>query len=96
MSALVKLVDSLEVRLYKLVSKLEEKEQINQALLAELAQKDAKIKAQEQELIHKEEQFSTLKLTNSMLGSEEYKRETKLKINALIKEIDHCITQLSK
>ncbi len=96
MSALVKLVDSLEVRLYKLVSKLEEKEQINQALLAELAQKDAKIKAQKQELIHKEEQFSTLKLTNSMLGSEEYKRETKLKINALIKEIDHCITQLSK
>lgn len=96
MSALLKLVDSLEVRLYKLVSKLEEKEQINQGLLAELAQKEAKIKAQEQELIQKEEQFSTLKLTNSMLGSEEYKRETKLKINALIKEIDHCITQLSK
>lgn len=96
MSALLKLVDSLEVRLHKLISKLEEKEQINQGLLAELAKKDAKIKAQEQELIQKEEQFSTLKLTNSMLGSEEYKRETKLKINALIKEIDHCITQLSK
>ncbi|MFD0962520.1 hypothetical protein [Pseudofulvibacter geojedonensis] len=96
MSALLKLVDSLEVRLHKLVSKLEEKEQINQGLLAELAKKEAKIKAQEQELIQKEEQFSTLKLTNSMLGSEEYKRETKLKINALIKEIDHCITQLSK
>lgn len=96
MSALLKLVDSLEVRLYKLVSKLEEKEQINQGLLAELAQKEAKIQAQEHELAQKEEQFSTLKLTNSMLGSEEYKRETKLKINALVKEIDHCITQLSK
>ena len=30
-----------------------------------------------------------------MLGSDDNKRETKLKINALIREIDHCIGQLS-
>lgn len=96
MSILLKLVDSLEVKLQKVVVKLEEKEQINRQLLAELAKKEAQIKSQEQELAQKKEQFTTLKLTNSMLGSEEYKRETKLKINALIKEIDHCITQLSK
>jgi len=96
MSTLLKLVDSLEVKLHKMVAKLEEKEQVNQQLLTELAQKEALIKSQEQELVKKEEQFTTLKLTNSMLGSEDYKRETKLKINALIKEIDHCITQLSK
>ena len=31
-----------------------------------------------------------------MLGSNEYKRETKLKINELVREIDKCITQLSE
>jgi hypothetical protein len=31
-----------------------------------------------------------------MLGSDDNKRETKLKINALIRDIDHCISQLSE
>ncbi|MFT5249948.1 MAG: chromosome segregation ATPase, partial [bacterium] len=42
------------------------------------------------------EECNTLKLANSMLGSNEYKRETKLKINELVREIDKCITQLSE
>ena len=40
-------------------------------------------------------ELESLKITNSLLGSEEYKKETKLKINALIREIDYCIAQLS-
>ncbi|MEY2701557.1 MAG: hypothetical protein RLY43_190, partial [Bacteroidota bacterium] len=43
-----------------------------------------------------EQELESLKITNSLLGSEEYKRETKLKINALIREIDYCIAQLSE
>jgi hypothetical protein len=35
-------------------------------------------------------------LANSMLGSDQYKRDTKLKINALVREIDQCITHLSE
>jgi hypothetical protein len=31
-----------------------------------------------------------------MLGSNKHKRETKLKINELVREIDKCITQLSE
>ena len=55
----------------------------------------------QQERFHNEietwkEKHDTLKLANSMLGSDEYKRDTKLKINALIREIDQCITQLSE
>lgn len=38
----------------------------------------------------------TLKNANALLGSEEYKKETKLKINSLIRDIDHCISQLSQ
>jgi len=31
-----------------------------------------------------------------MLGSTEFKTETKLKLNSLIREIDQCIVQLSE
>ncbi len=95
-SELLKLVDTLEVKVHKTVKKLEEKEQINKQLASNIALKDDKIKQQAQLLENWEEKFNTLKLTSSMLGSDEYKRETKLKINTLIREIDYCITQLSK
>jgi len=96
MSELLKLVDSLEVRLLSIVERLEEKDQINKQLTKELALKEEKNKQQDATLVDWEEKYEALKLTSSMLGSEDYKRETKLKINALIREIDHCITQLSK
>jgi len=96
MSELLKLVDSLEVRLKKVVVHLEEKDQINKQLMQELALKEAKSKQQEEILVNWQDKYEALKLTSSMLGSEDYKRETKLKINALIREIDHCIAQLSK
>ncbi|NQY29180.1 MAG: hypothetical protein HRT69_06895 [Flavobacteriaceae bacterium] len=96
MSELLKLVDSLEVRLLSVIERLEEKVQINKQLTKELALKEEKNKQQDAILVDWEEKYEALKLTSSMLGSEDYKRETKLKINALIREIDHCITQLSK
>ena len=96
MSELLKLVDSLEVKLQKVVSRLEEKEQINKQLLSELALKEENIKQQNNVLANWQDKYEALKSTSSMLGSEDYKRETKLKINTLIREIDHCITQLSK
>lgn len=96
MSELLKLVDSLEVKLNRVVTRLDEKEQINKQLLAELALKEDDIKQQNEVLANWQDKYEALKLTSSMLGSEDYKRETKLKINTLIREIDHCITQLSK
>lgn len=49
--------------------------------------------SKEIEALKKEQQ--SLKMANSLLGSEENKRDTKLKINSLIREIDYCIAQLS-
>ncbi len=43
-----------------------------------------------------EEKYNALKLANSMLGSNTNKTEAKLKINTLIRELDHCIGQLSE
>lgn len=41
------------------------------------------------------QKYEALKLSNSISGSDENKTDTKIKINALIREIDMCISQLS-
>ena len=62
----------------------------------EIKQCHQEITNQKDEIASWQEKFETLKYANSLLGSDENKRETKLKINALIREIDHCIAQLSE
>ena len=47
-------------------------------------------------LVASEEKINTLKTTNALLGSNDFKRETKLKINTLVREIDACIVSLSE
>ncbi|PQJ32095.1 hypothetical protein BST92_09215 [Nonlabens arenilitoris] len=42
-----------------------------------------------------EERIVALKTANAMLGSDDYKTKTKLKINALIRELDQCIDQIA-
>jgi uncharacterized coiled-coil DUF342 family protein len=96
MSHLSEIVDSLENRINKLLQSYQTMEQTN----AELKDEISNLKSQKDqfhgELDDWREKFNSLKLANSMLGSDEYKRDTKLKINALVREIDQCITQLSE
>ena len=58
------------------------------------------IKEENQRLAQKLEgsnlEVQNLKAANAMLGSTEFKLETKLKLNSLIREIDQCIVQLSE
>ena len=95
MNELSKIIDSLEVKFFKMSKKLENLEKVNTELTQELAM----IRDEMQQKIEKirllQNELESLKITNSLLGSEEYKKETKLKINALIREIDYCIAQLS-
>ena len=96
MSNLLKLVDSLEIKVKKTVSELQENKLENVFLNEELAKKNQVIIKKDAEIEEWKDKYEALKLTNSMLGSEDYKKETKIKINALIREVDHCIAQLSK
>ena len=96
MSTLSEITDSLENRIKKLVQSHLKTKQENALLEDELA-----VLKLQQERFHDEmetwrEKHDTLKFANSILGSDEYKRDTKLKINALIREIDQCITELSE
>lgn len=95
MSEIVEIVDSIENKLKKLFSKIESLEQSNRNLRIELNDLSAKIDTKSKEIVGQKSIIESLKITNSLLGSDENKRETKLKINSLIREIDYCIVQLS-
>lgn len=95
MSEIVDIIDTLEVRLKKLFEKIDHLEQNSASLKQELHNATATIQRQSNEIEGLKKQYETLKITNSLLGSEDNKRDTKLKINALIREIDYCIAQLA-
>ena len=95
MNGLSELIDSLEVKFFKLNQKVAQLEMKNQELQDELLLSKKNQQKQTGEIETLKKQLDTLKMVNSLLGSEENKRETKLKINSLIREIDYCIAQLS-
>lgn len=95
MSEIADIVDTLEDKVLKLFSKLEGLEQNSQELKLELEKSASIIQQQAVAMETLQKQYEALKLANSLLGSDENKRETKLKINALIREVDYCIKQLS-
>ena len=89
------LVAELELKLPLLVTKIKGLEQENDTLKAKIVQMNEE-KQQLKETVQKyKEKYDALKVTNTILGSDEDKTEAKLKINALIREIDACIAQLS-
>jgi chromosome segregation ATPase len=96
MSNLSEIVDLLENRVSKLLHKHQKMKHQNAKLEAELNLLKEKQQESETEIASWREKCNSLQLANSMLGSNEYKRDTKLKINALVREIDSCITQLSE
>ena len=95
MREIAEIVDTLENKTHKLFRKLEVLEKNSEDLKLELQKAARIINQQSSEMAALKTQYDALKLANSLLGSEENKRETKLKINSLIREIDYCINQLS-
>jgi len=96
MSELIKIVDSLENKISKLLHKLEVLNNANTELEKELMNIKSSQENVSKTVSEWEEKYNSLKLANSMLGSNTNKTEAKLKINTLIRELDHCIAQLSE
>ncbi|MDI5898330.1 hypothetical protein QLS91_16220 [Flavobacterium sp. LB2P84] len=95
MSAIAEIIDTLENKIEKLFTKMKGLEKNNQDLKNELTKTASIIQTQSQEIEALKTQYETLKVANTLLGSDDNKRDTKLKINSLIREIDYCIAQLS-
>ena len=96
MSKIEEIVDALENKISKILHKQEVLKQTNEKLTQQLKQQEQQLLRYQEEVSDWIEKYETLKTVNSMLGSDENKRETKLKINSLIREIDLCIAQLAE
>ncbi|HEX8562632.1 MAG TPA: hypothetical protein VF676_06610 [Flavobacterium sp.] len=95
MSEIAEIINTLESRIEKLFQKTNALEKFNKSLQQELNKSGKVIAEQSEEIATLKSQYETLKIASSLLGSEENKRDTKLKINSLIREIDYCIEQLA-
>ncbi|SHH49398.1 hypothetical protein [Winogradskyella jejuensis] len=96
MSKIEDIVDTLENRISKVLHKQEVLKQTNAKLTEQLETYQKQILDYQEQVSEWSDRYETLKTANAMLGSDENKRETKLKINSLIRDIDHCIAQLSE
>ena len=86
----------LEERIVQLLNKLKE----NHLLIGQLSEENQGLEKQnldfKEKVSHLKSENESLKVANSLLGSEESKAVTKRKINSLIKEVDFCIHQLTE
>ncbi len=96
MSNLTEVIDSLENRISTLLSRYEALKQEQQLLVEKIDTIEKENLQLKVDITNQKEEFTTLKTANALLGSNDYKRETKLKINALIREIDACVVSLSE
>jgi outer membrane murein-binding lipoprotein Lpp len=95
MSEIAAIIETLESRVQKLIVKINGLENQIVALKQDVNTSEMSAKKQADELATMKSAYETLKTANALLGSEENKRDTKLKINSLIRDIDHCIAQLA-
>ena len=95
MKEVFQVVDAIAFKVNQVEAKMNQLSLSNQQLQDEIAQLKAKNNQLSDLVSNYEEELEALRIAKSMLGSDEYKRETKLKINNIIRDIDSCIEQLS-
>jgi chromosome segregation ATPase len=95
MSVIAEIIDTLEDKVERLILKIKHLDRKKQELKIELTKSANIIQVQTNEIRALKAQYETLKIANTLLGGGDNKRDTKLKINSLIREIDYCVAQLS-
>tara|TARA_B100000508_G_C11326634_1_gene212170 strand:+ start:79 stop:369 length:291 start_codon:yes stop_codon:yes gene_type:complete len=96
MNSITQVVNLVENKLKTLLENYTFLKEENELLHTKIAVLENQ-KAKEQQLFNElEKKYQTLKIAKTIEGSKEDRRDTKLKINALIREIDACIVQLSE
>ena len=96
MSKIIEVANLLEDKLEKLLETYTFLKEENELLHSRLALLENQLEENKEQLEAKEASYQLLKIAKTIEGSNESTRETKLKINALIREIDKCIVQISE
>ena len=95
MGVIFEAIHLLEVKLQNLLANYEFLKEENKALLQNNSELHLLLEEKEQELANQKKEYDLLKVAKTIEGSKENSRNTKLKINTLIREIDKCIDQLN-
>ncbi|MBE7659929.1 hypothetical protein [Tenacibaculum finnmarkense] len=95
MSTPLEAIYLLEDKLKNLLHKYEFLKEENQVLRENHAKLHGLLEEKTQELKIKQEEYQLLKVVKTMQGSSENRKETKQKINTLVREIDKCISLLN-
>jgi len=94
MSNTIEAIHLLEDRLQILLSNYEFLKNENELLLQSTTKLQHQLIERNQLLAEQKKQYDLLKIAKTIDGSNKNTRDTKLKINTLIREIDKCIIQL--
>ncbi|APZ47095.1 hypothetical protein BW723_12740 [Polaribacter reichenbachii] len=96
MSNTLEAIELLEKTLKNLLSKYEFLKQENEILLQNNTQLQHQLIELKQDYTNQTKEFDLLKIAKTIEGSSTNTKDTKLKINSLIREIDKCIIQLQE
>jgi hypothetical protein len=95
MNNIESIVESLELKIEKILAYLDVIKSDNQRFKLEAEAQQKQVEALRLALDKKEADLESLRIASSMLGSNHNKRASKLKINALIRDINDCLASLS-
>ncbi|NVJ88382.1 MAG: hypothetical protein HWD82_02955 [Flavobacteriaceae bacterium] len=96
MANIIEAIHLLENKLQNLLSNYEFLKKENEILLQNNTALQQKLLEKQQELSDQQKEYDLLKVAKTIDGSSTNTKDTKLKINALIREIDKCIIQLQE
>ena len=96
MSNTLEVIHLLENKLKNLISNYEFLKNENKILLQNNTELQHQLLNKEQFLAAQKKEFDLLKIAKTIEGSSTNTKDTKLKINTLIREIDKCIIQLQE
>ena len=90
------IVNSLEVKINKLISLQVELKKDNQRLISENEELQNVLKLKDSEVKDLNSKYETLKLAKQLVSGGDDTHEAKLKVNRIVREIDKCIALLNK
>lgn len=96
MSNTLEAIDLLEKTLQNLLSNYEFLKHESEILLQKNTDLHHQLLETKQRLQNQKKEFELLKVAKTIEGSSSNTKNTKLKINSLIREIDKCIVQLQQ
>jgi len=93
--SLNKIISNIEIKLNNLLSSHNKLKEINESLNAEKANFISEIETKNKEIDALKDKIKIMSISKSVDASKGDIRQTKLKINEYIREIDKCIAQLN-